>query len=483
MADHADVLLAELDASDGWPLQRERRTIERVRERKAFRRGHRDTLKRLAGWATPADGVERPYLLDPLPKRIAQAYADFLFAEDPAFTVPDETDQANLDEVVAENRLPANLHRAARWVVSEGEAWWKIHVNKQVAQVPMVDWYSRLSVIPLLYGDRLLACGFVVERCRETLGEGDDMQTTVWRHVEVHTDGRVVNVIYEGTNDTLGERRDVAARPETEMLQPEWAHGLPMLAGRVVNEIDDDPALGDSEYDQVQDELLALNEAMTIASENARLTGKDRIFAAGRFRRSDGTFDASMEVFEVDSDGSTLGESGDRPPIFAVEKTYDADPLWLHVRNLVGTILSRVGLVPQFVGQDVDGQAESGTAIRLRFMPTTNAAKGKAREWDATLPVLAGLLLRVLGLEVESGGFGRTYRGDDTLPSVERGDVLPVDEGETIEDNAMAVTAEIRSRRTAIAAQHPDWSREQVDDELAEIGRDTSLSLPGAASE
>ena len=29
--------------------------------------------------------------------------------------------------------------------------------------------------------------------------------------------------------------------------------------------------------------LYALNEALTIATENARLTGKDRIFAAGRF--------------------------------------------------------------------------------------------------------------------------------------------------------------------------------------------------------
>jgi hypothetical protein len=476
LADFADVLITELDKAESWPLPREVWVHERVRERQAFRRGDRDVLMGLARWNEQTDGpTDRDYIVDPLARNIARAYADFLFSEDLEITAGTEQSQEELEEVAAENRLPAQLHRVERLIVSEGERWWKIHVNRDVAGVPLLGWVSRLSVVPCFYGDRLLACAFVSECGREQVSVGEDEQPwmRVWRHVEVHADLRVVNVLYEGTSEELGDRVALDTRPETAEVEEEWNHGLPMLAGRLVNDIDDDPTLGESEYDQVRDELLALNEAMTIAVENARLTGKDRIFAAGRLKRGDGTFDSSMEVFELDEGGGTMGEGAGKPPIFAVEKVYDAEPLWLHIRNLVSTTLNRVGLVPQFVGQDADGRAESGTAIRLRFLPTTNAAKGKAREWDAYLPVILDLMLQVAGLSEKEGGFGRSYQKGE-LPSVERGDVLPVDEGETIGDNATAVASEIRSREIAIRAQHPDWSDEQVNEEIGRIEQDVA---------
>lgn len=477
MPDHVDALITELDAAECWPLDRELWARHQVQQRRAFRFGDREVLRAMARWDRHAAGVDRDYLVDPLAKLIAKAYADFFFAEDPVFTLTNTADQALLDEVVEANKLPAGLHRAARMVVGDGEGWWKLHVNREIVQAPLIGWHSRLSVVPHFYGEHLLAAGFVTEVARETeeLEQGE-IGTVVWRHVEVHGKARVVNVLYRGSPDELGQRVALTTRKETESIQEEWSHGLDMLAGRVVNDLEEDASLGVSDYDQVRDELLAVNEAITISAENARLTGKDRIFTTGRFRQSDGTFDTSLDVFEVNQDDTTLGE-GDKVPIVAVEKTYDAEPLWLHIQKLVSLVLSRVGLVPQFVGQEVDGQAESGTAIRLRFMPTTNAAKGKGREWDGSVPLQLDLALRVMALPIEQGGFGRSYSSAGSeRPSVERGDVLPVDEGETIVDNSTAVTARIRSRKTAIKAQHPDWSDDQVDEELAAIGEDAKAS-------
>jgi len=72
-----------------------------------------------------------------------------------------------------------------------------------------------------------------------------------------------------------------------------------------------------------------------------------------------GNFDASMEVFEVDdaAQGAVLGESGSKaaPPVFAIEKHYDAEALWFHITKLVHPILTRVGLVAKFIGDDSDG--------------------------------------------------------------------------------------------------------------------------------
>lgn len=475
-------LATELATTSEWPPARERQIRQTVAERRAFRRGDRPILKRLANWGQhTTDGTERPYIVDPLGKVICRAHADFLFGEDPRFTHDDDTVQDRINQTVVENRLPASLHRAERVCVSEGEVWWKLHVNAQVLpDVALIEFRSRLAVIPLLYGDRVLACAFVTERRREPIEDTDgNPSDRVWRHAEIHGPGLVLNQLFVGTDSEIGSRVPLGRLPELGDLLEEWEHGLDMLAGRIVNDLDDDPRLGDSDLDQVRDELLAVNEAMTIATENARLTGQDRIFAAGRFIEADGTFDSSLQVFQVEQEGQTLGEPDSRPPIVAIEKHYDAEPLWTHVRQLVSTVLTRVGLVPQMLGDSLDGRAESGTAIRLRFLPTVNVAMGKAREWDHSLPHMLDLMLRLAALPVEDGGLGQGPYDPDMPPSLERGNILPVDESEDIAAHAAAVAGEIESRETAVKALHQDWSQDQVDEELRKIRDDSTLALAG----
>lgn len=469
MTDFADQLILELDAAPSWPLPREKHAITQALDGRAIRRGDADDLKRLAGF-----DQDRRLYVDPLGRRIAFGFADFLFSEPTELRAANEGAQGELDAFADTNSLQARLHRAARVSVSEGEVWWKLHTNPGVADTAMVRFCSRRDVVPLLDGDMVLAAAFVTERGRERPESEEHPVEIVYRHAEVHTNGRVVNVLYRGTPDTLGKRVELVARPETAMLAEALEHGLPMWAGRIVNDLDDDDTMGVSEYESVEDLLVALCEAVTIGVENARLTGQDRVMVAGKLRQADGSFDASMQVFETEADGATLGEAAGSPPVLAIEKKYDAEPLWMHIRNLVHTILSRVGLVVQLIGQDEGGKAETGTAIRLRFMPTNQASKGKVREFTLGIATFSGLALAIAALEQAKGGFGRTVAGDALaeLPAVEFGNPIPVDEHERTNDLAVAVTGEIMSRETAVREQHPDWSDEQVDEELQRIRED-----------
>lgn len=467
MTDYIDTLIAELDAAPAWPLPREKRAIQAAYAGRALRKGDVDTLRHMQAWP-----VDRQLVVDPLAKRIAHGFADFLFADPVSLEVEDENAQEQVDLFRTENDLDHKLHRMERVIVSEGEAWWKLHTDPSIAQTPIFTWNSRRDVVPLFYGDRVLAVAFVTEKRREQ--EPDDAPTPgeqVWRHLELHTDGRVANVLYRGGAETLGVRVDLGSITETAMLAEEWRHGVPMLAGRLVNDLDDDDSLGESEYTAVQPLLFALNEAATIAVENARLTGQDRVFVAGRLRQADGSFDASLQVFEAETDGATLGDAGGSPPVVAVEKHYDAEPLWMHIRELVKTTLSRVGMVVQIVDSSEDGKAESGTAIRLRFLPTSLAAKGKRKEHEKHLPQIVARALMVVAKPTSEGGFGREGLATDP-PAVEFGDPIPRDESAETKDRALAVTSQIMSRRQAIMDAHPDWTSAQVDDELAAIRED-----------
>lgn len=477
MPDFSEQLIDEL-AGASWPLDREvevRRTVER---RRAFRKRDKAQLQVFANW----HDTERAYLADPLPKQIAKTHADFLFGEAPTFKLEKDDEQAHLDEIIGENSYVAKLRRAARQSVSEGETWWRVHVNPLIAEVPLIDWYSRLEVVPLFYGDRLLACAFVSEVLREA-PVNEETPAAVWRHFEIHAQGVVVNVLFRGTDETVGEEKPIEDLEQTEHLPLKWEHGGPMLAGRVINDADEDAYLGESDYDQVDDYFLALNEALTISAENARLTGKDRVFVAGHLTQEDGGFNAGVEIFRQESDGGELGASDGKPPVVAVEKHYDSEALWFHILKLTLVALSRCGIVAQLVGEDTEGKGSdsTGVAIRLRYLPTINASEGKGTEWDDGNQEATHALLWVSALppsteEGVPGGFGKPYAG--TPPAIERADVLPADETELINRNAVAVSASIRSLQVAIEDQHPGWTVEQVEKEIDRIREDAEAAMP-----
>lgn len=477
MPDFADQLAAEI-AGSPWPIPREIEHRQKVSRRRALSKGDKEQLRQMAGFDDPSRG----YIVDPLPDLVRRTFADFLFGETPRYLL--ESDQERLDDVISETRFTPGIRRAARMGVGEGETWWSLHVNPAIAETPLVTWRSRLDAVPLFYGERLLAVAFVSVVREEMKADADEnIHQTVWRHAEIHSEGRVLNRLYVGGAEEIGDERPLESIPETDGLAEDWETGLPMLAGRVVCDIDEDPALGESPLDRIEDFSLALNEALTIATENARLTGKDRVYAAGHILLPDGGLDTGIDVIRVESDGAELGGGDGKPPILAVEKHYDAAPLWLHIAKLTATTLTRAGIVQQLIGEEVEGaSAESGVARKMRFLPTENAAEGMGVEWDTELPKILALIFALGALPPSNGetpgGFGWTPIAD--VPSVERAEPLPADETEIVTRNALAVSSGIRSRGTAIAEQHPEWSQEQIDEEIAAIDADESIApAPG----
>lgn len=490
MTDFADDLLDEVESNNTWPLPREREIRSIVAIRRAFRRADelryrydRELLTGFLGWDARCKELwprmdARPLIIDPLPKRAAVAFADFLWSAEPTLTAA-EDDQPWLDLFAEENNLSSKLHRAETVKASEGETWWKVWTDRETSVAPSIGFYSRLDVTPRWRGDRLLAVAFCKEIVENGYGfaatnylsgtPGYQTGGTVWRHLEVHCDGRAVNRLYRGTPTTLGDSVDLDQHRETRGIEEEWAHGLPMLAGRLVNDLDGDHELGISDFDQLTGMFGMLSEARTIAAENVRLTAKKRLFIAGELLEPDGNFDAGNDVIRMDA--VELGAGG-APPIREAEYSYDSAPMNDHLSETERTALARMGLVPQMVGREVGGSGESGYARRVLFMPTENAAQAKAREWDDKLPSILQLAAMVDALDAGRGGFGRSHRDLLTPPTVVRGSILPRDEREIVDENAVAVTAGIRSRREAIRAQHEGWGDEDIDAELALITAD-----------
>lgn len=517
--DPVAILLERLLAKGGpWPPPREVRVWSHVTLGRAFLESDRDKLRKRAAWTDQS----KPYKVDPLPERMADARADFLWGEEPNIAPAHPSDEDRLKELVEGNGdLVGDFHSAERDVAGEGQKWWRIYVDRDVAEVPLLEWHSRDTVIPLFIGRRLMAVALV------TVLEGAGRagaRTAIYRHLEVHVDGAVVHVLLRGSAKRLGQEVPLDEHDETaELLDGElgpngrvaWAHGLPMLMGRIPNRRRRGSTRLEpvSDFSSVEDFLLDLNESVTIGSTNMRLTAKKRAImpqsaaqqatpragiGAGidLIDRGDGSMvpadgrsmvDLGEDVFIVDPMDAELGR--DAPAPFRIlEYSFDAEPLIAWRAELVEGALTRVGLTPQWVGvnaRNAEGYAVSGTALRFKLVPTTNAGRRWARPWDGADGTgrILSLMAQVDALPEEDGGFGADWTSPDEPMIVERANPLPTDEVEEAQVESTLVNARVRSRRQSIKAQHPDWTDEQVDSELELIEADTPAApvIPGLA--
>ena len=261
----------------------------------AIRESDRPRIQKLIEWDTTNKG--RHYKVDPLGERISQAFSDLLFGEDPEWKAADEGDEEILTEMLEANDLASELRSAAIDASSEGEVWWRLYVDPTESEFPVIEFTTRLDVIPLFQGRKIVACAFVSVLFTQEILLDKQKVVQFWRHIEIQTDTETRNMLFRGQLGELGERVDLKLRPETEDLPEEWKHGLPyMLAGRILNKRGRDFRLGVSDYQGIKDLLLDLNEALVIASENARMSGKSRMVVPASAVDKEGKVDLGADV-------------------------------------------------------------------------------------------------------------------------------------------------------------------------------------------
>lgn len=484
-ADALQAIIQRTDALPLWNLSNSsslgtgpNRALRDIELFIALREADRDRLRDLhPGW----DGGEnrsRQYRCDALPDRISEAFSDLLYGEPPDIKAADEADQARLTELVNENYLPSELKRWAADVSSEGEQWWRIFVNLDISDVPQLEFHSRLDVFPYWVGRQPRAVAFFNELYSQE-NKSDRTGTVsveVWRHVEIQTDGFVRNLLYKGSRTTLGQQLPLDEAEETRGMEEEWDHGLKvMLAGRIPNKLGRDFRMGISHYKGIRDQLLDLNEARSIMAENARLSAKKRMLVPTSALDENGNWRGSGDdIIPTESLNDSLDEKGSPAKEYAIlEYNFDAAPIIAHINELEETALTRVGLNVQFVNGDTgEGSAVSGVALRTKLIPTTLAAEGLGKYWDDGLPKILCAMQQVDALPQERGGCGASWKDPETPPSVTRGTVLPEDPDDKANRHVTLVSGELESLKTAITDLHPEWTGDQVNEEIKQIKLD-----------
>lgn len=437
----------------------------------------------------------------PIASDISAASSDMLFFEKPKFkavnmnsdTKEDQTAQKRLDLIIEQNLFHAKLNEAGECNSALGDVYGKVNWNKAIANYPIINIVQADCAWPEYMFDTLMALHTYM--VLDVTGTNDS--ATVYRLYECHEPGKLTMMVFKGTADTLGE--EDMARLKNMGYKPVIKTGISeILAFHVPNmkpnRVTRSTIFGRSDYEGTILLMDALDECYSSWMRDIRL-GRARITVAQEYLRRVGNittpatpntentalingsniqkpyyFDNDEEVYCVmDIDTSKAGQKGIEPIQFKI-RSED------HLKTcleLFERIVVSAGYSPQTFGLKIEGRAESGVALITREKKTYSTKGKKETYWKDNLEKFLTALVHFDAALYPSDG--SNAKGKVTC---EFADGVANDVSTTSNSLKMLYDAESASIKTRVQMLHPDWSKSEVEAEVALIKIEFNREVP-----
>lgn len=440
-------------------------------------------------WGNPPEpgSLRDAKLHVPLAGDIASTSADLLFGEPPVFSVPEdlngqEATQGRLDKIV-ENGLVPVLLEGAEVDSALGGVYIRVVVDKKMSDAPIFDAIPPESAVPAWRSGRLDSVIFW-----RKLHDDDGK---VFRHLEQHEVGWVHHGLYVGTDDVLGGPVDLRAHPATAgftqiegiVVDPETQLGSLETGADVLtadyvpnmrpNRLMRGSPLGRSDYQGIEPTMDALDEAWSSLMRDVRL-GKSRLVVPESYLESNGVgrgarFNAERELFTPvkampDNEGVSLEQ---------VQFDIRTDDHLQVCRNLAVQCLRGAGYSAQTFGEGDQGGPATATEVQARERRSFVTRDRKIGYWRPPLTRLVRA-----ALQVDKKWFS-SDSGDvvSENPNLEWPDGVQTDVETTSKVVQMLDAARAISTRTKIQMVHPQWDKDQVQEEIDLIEGESAVPV------
>jgi A118 family predicted phage portal protein len=423
-----------------------------------------------------ANRQRRTVLHVPVAGDISGTSARFLFGEHPKIKIPGSEDEAQtkivdtqkrLDDIIKLGAFYSRVSEAAQTASAIGGVYLKPAWDKEVADVPLLDVSQEDNAVPVFRYGVLTGVTFY----KTVKDDGHEY----YRLVESHEPGLILRGLYRGSSDNIGVLIPMETLPETAGTPTEVQTGLKTIAVRYVpnqrpNKLDRSSALGCSDYAGSETLMDSLDEVYTCWMRDIRL-GKARLVGPESWMATDQTtgekyFDEDQEVYMgLEIPGTTQTE------LTSAQFEIRAEQFEKTALSLYKQIVTNAGYSPQSFGLDVEGNAESGSALRIREGKSFSTTAKKADYWTGALEDILLMMLEIDAAVFKSGV-------EIIRPVVEMQDGVKTDINDIAPGISTLLTAGAMSAEVAVRTQHPDWSEQQVQDEVKRIREDKAVMMP-----
>lgn len=410
----------------------------------------------------------------PIAGDIAETSANFLFSESPTVKIAQAHEikasqsykdtQDALDDMLTENSFFSRILEGAETSAAMGGVFIKIAWDNEISPYPIPVVVQADRAIPEFKFGILSKCTFwkVV----------DIDGTKVYRLLEHYEKGSIRYELYIGTDDRLGKKVELSAHEDTKDLEDiETVDELlcVYVPNVLPNRLDRSSYLGRSDYSGIEGLMDSLDEVFSSWVRDVALA-QAKILVPESFLRDTGTgkkynLDQMLYV-KLDIDPTTLnGTNGITPQQFAIR----ADEFEKTSLNLMDRIITSAGYSPQSFGLNIQGRAESGTALSMRERKSF-ATKGKKENyWGPALKRIVKLMMLVYNEELEG------KLDVDVDVNVAFNDGVTNNLNELATSVKMISDAMAASTDTKVRLLHPEWDEDQIQAEVARITEENGL--------
>jgi A118 family predicted phage portal protein len=431
-------------------------------------------------WSKQLFEERRTMLHVPMAGDLSGTSADLLFSEPPKIKIPEAFDtnplsdakdaQKRIEEIADDGGLYNKLLESAETCSALGGVFIKPNWDTELSEVPVLSIAQADNALPFFKFGFLSSVMFW-----KTIEEDDN--GVVWRFCEMHEPGVIYNGLYKGDSRQIGLRVGMDVHPATAGIQEVIETQIPGLLVRYVPNMQPNrrfrgTSLGQSDYSGSEGLMDALDEVYSSWMRDIRL-GQARIMVPEYFlqRQSDGnkSFDVDKEVYTTfNIDPLTAQGMGITTSQFEIRTEQHKTT----ALELIDRIITNAGYSPSTFGLNIEGRAESGTALNIRERKTFLTKSKKERYWKSAIQDILYLMMLIDNIHL-----GNKSTPTEYYPLVEFQDSMYNDITQTSQTVSLLNTATAASIETKVRMIHPDWDMDQVNQEVAKIKEENGMNM------
>ena len=414
----------------------------------------------------------------PLAQDICSTSAGLLFSEPPRI----ETDSERVHEFIDDSLFESRLIEAADMAAALGGVYIKIDTDPDVSHHPLITIRSPLVSKPIFKGGKLHSVSFY-----RLIKDGQDSQLFLVEHRENHNGVLYITFELIEVKGDRAESIDIDEyRAEYELFVEDQALpgvdglGAVYIPNLLPNRLFPESSEGVSDYQGSVQLLDALDEVWTSWIRDIEL-GMARLLIDEDMLKSDpfsekaprAKFDPLQSAFlKLSMDDWRLG-GGSAKPIEQVQFDIRYEEHSKTATDLTAEIVSRCGYAPQSFGLGEMSGAVSGSALKIRERKSFITRRKKARFWQHELQSLLMMLQ-----QIDNASLLSPSRYEPQPVTVTMSDSIvetQVEMSETVRNLSMADAA---STKIKVLMMNPDWTDEQVDEEVQRILQERGTLIP-----
>lgn len=421
----------------------------------------------------------------PIAPSLCGVSANVMAGDPPAVTLhPDDEKNVEaaqaLDDLTSSDMFAAELHQAMKKCSGMGWVFPRLVWNADVQQHPWIEWVDADRAIAERRNGRLVSVLFWDEYRKGNRGQ------TVYRLMQEHTPGRIDYALFVGTRDTVGHQVPVTELAETEHLAKvidqdggidtgtELLTAAQMINGETNPQWRNDPQLryyGLSDVQKAGGLWEDINATWTNLKHEedagrSRLMVTEELLDTGEPGMGQ-FFDWFRDVFPIGAGGDPDAAGVIKPIQFDIR----ADKYIMILAQQLSQAARAVGLSAITVGAEQASAQMTATEIKARSTLTISTAKAKGRYVRSEL---SEIITAYLCLDAALNSYEPPTRlVNVSLPEV-------VQETELDRTNAVLNLRQARaaSTRYLVRRLHPEWTKQEVDEEVAAIMAEEAMSNP-----